>query len=292
MKRRLIDNVINDEYIPPVIPDELKSYAASLRVLENVPFSYLISDLDDLAPESIRFFRLDTNWTDSLIDGAFSVGRVIKNEYITDRTAINAARFTAADTPRIRRMHKNHRAKDLCENADNDEDFTNVTGFIMRSELTTTGKGVNITAADKNGEPLVCLRLASLSDRVMIGLFHGEIDILTFEEPKQVLCFGSSNFEIKDGKFTRSIDLRSPVEDVKKFGKRIGSFCIDKYTEGNGKLNASALAKGLETALKNAGELDTDTFNPSRFAFEMIAVAHRAEFHSQKNTGGYKNDDI
>jgi hypothetical protein len=288
MRRRLIDNVIRNEYIPPEIPDDLKNYAVSLRVLENVPFSYLVNDLDDFPSESIRFFRLDTNWTDALIDGAFSIGRVIKNEYKNDRAAINGTRFTAADTPRMRRMHKNHRAKSVYENAENGEDFTNVTGFIMNSELTTTGKGVNITAVDKSGAPLTCLRLAALSDRVMIGLFHGEIETLIFEEPKQGLYFGSSDYEIKDGKFTRSIDLRSPVDNKGKFGKRIDSFCIDKYTEDNGRIKPDALAKGLETALKNAGEADFDSINPSRFAFEMIAVAHRAEFHSTTGEEGQK----
>jgi hypothetical protein len=287
MKRRLIAHGTPNTYIPPEIPDELKAVAASLRVLENVPFSYLVSDLEDLPPESIRFFRLDLNWTDALIDGAFSVGRVIKNEYQTERAAVNSARVFAADTPRMRRMHKNHAAKRLCENrnsANDAEDFTNVTGFIMNSELTTTGKGVNITALDKGGEPLVCLRLSALSGRVMLGLFHGEIETLTFEEPKQGLSFGSSNFEVKGEKFTRSIDLRSPCEN--DFGTRISTFCIDEYTEDNGKLNAAALAKGLETALKNAGKLDTAALNPSRFSYEMIAVAHRAEFHSSAKPGG------
>jgi hypothetical protein len=271
-------------YTPPEIPDELKAYAVSLRVLENVPFSYLVSDLDDLPCESIRFFRLDLNWTDALIDGAFSIGRVIKNEYASDRAAVNSARVFSADTPRMRRMHKNHTAKNLCANRNDAEDFTDVTGFIMNSELTARCKGVNITASDKDKNSLVCLRLSALSDRVMLGLFHGEIENLTFEEPKQGLSFGSSNFEISGGKFTRSIDLRSPMEE--DFGTRIGSFCIDNYTEENGKLNAAALAKGLETALKNVGKLDTIALNPSRFSYEMIAVAHRAEFHSSDKAGG------
>jgi hypothetical protein len=74
----------------------------------------------------------------------------------------------------------------------------------------------------------------------------------------------------------------------KDFGTRIGSFCIDEYTEDNGKLNAAALAKGLETALKKAGKLDGASINPSRFAYEMIAVAHRAQFHSSAKSGGDK----
>jgi hypothetical protein len=175
--------------------------------------------------------------------------------------------------------------KSLCENSVYEEDFTDVTGFIMNSELTAMCKGVSITATDKDKKPLNCLRLAALSDRVMLGLFHGETECLTFEEPKQGLRFGSSNFEYEGGKFTRSVDLRSPLDDPDKFGKRLSSFCIDSYTEDNGKLNAAALAKGLETALKSAGELDTDTLNPSRFAYEMIAVAHRAEFRSSDKTG-------
>jgi hypothetical protein len=44
-------------------------------VLHGVPFNYLVPDEGMPSPESIRFFYLDMNWVDALLDGAFSIGR-------------------------------------------------------------------------------------------------------------------------------------------------------------------------------------------------------------------------
>jgi predicted outer membrane repeat protein len=42
--------------------------------LYNVPAHYLIIDPTYLAPETLRFFHVDRNWTDALIDGSLSLG--------------------------------------------------------------------------------------------------------------------------------------------------------------------------------------------------------------------------
>ena len=56
-----------------------------LRLLEQVPFCYLVPDSLLLPPESIRFFYVDRNWTDALIQGALSVGTV--NSRLTNGNA-------------------------------------------------------------------------------------------------------------------------------------------------------------------------------------------------------------
>ena len=60
---------------PPGLPDDVVTWFGSLAGLHGVPFSYLVPDERMLPPESIRFFHLDPNWIDALIDGAFSIGR-------------------------------------------------------------------------------------------------------------------------------------------------------------------------------------------------------------------------
>ncbi|KAF8457873.1 hypothetical protein BDZ91DRAFT_837736 [Kalaharituber pfeilii] len=42
--------------------------------LYNIPAHYLIADPTYLAPETLRFFHIDRNWIDALIDGALSLG--------------------------------------------------------------------------------------------------------------------------------------------------------------------------------------------------------------------------
>ena len=52
----------------------LRQWLARLRLLEGVPFAYLVADSELLPPESIRFFYLVRNWSDALVEGALSVG--------------------------------------------------------------------------------------------------------------------------------------------------------------------------------------------------------------------------
>src|SRR5262245_19805440 len=58
-----------------LLPELLSRWLGRLRLLKGVPFNYLIPDEGMLPPESIRFFYLDMNWVDALLDGAFSIGR-------------------------------------------------------------------------------------------------------------------------------------------------------------------------------------------------------------------------
>jgi hypothetical protein len=58
------------------MPPYMESFLAHLRVLVGVPFDYLIADSRLLPPESIRFFYIDRSWTDRLVDGAVSVGKI------------------------------------------------------------------------------------------------------------------------------------------------------------------------------------------------------------------------
>ena len=49
------------------------SWLSRLR-LEGVPFSYIVPSEGMLPNDSIRFFHVDRNWLDALVDGALSVG--------------------------------------------------------------------------------------------------------------------------------------------------------------------------------------------------------------------------
>lgn len=57
---------------------EIDEWLEKLNQLQSVPFNYLVPDEQMLPLESIRFFWLDTLWVEALMDGAFSVGRVIE----------------------------------------------------------------------------------------------------------------------------------------------------------------------------------------------------------------------
>lgn len=86
-------------------PDSVVTWLAKLRLLYGVPFFYLVPDARMLPPESIRFFQVDENWLDALLDGAFSIGRSTTGdaEREANRTAqAKTAAVSASTTHRAR----------------------------------------------------------------------------------------------------------------------------------------------------------------------------------------------
>lgn len=280
-------------YVPIDIPDNLKEYADELRLLKGVPLTYLLTETSDLPEESIRFFHLDINWTDALLDGAFSIGRVCARDALWDKTTLKRAGENRyyADMPRIKRMHANHREHVLRDVSPGGapEDYRLVSGFVLRSRLVGDMKGLHLYGYDRtgapkdamdNGTPLPVLRMETIADNLLMALFHGEVYQIMVEEPKTGLRFGASSTDISAGRITRSIDLRS-AQDSAELGTRVGSFCIDSFTDDNGRLHASMLADAVGKELKAKGALGAEQITPARFAFEMIATAHRAKLTAE-----------
>ena len=52
----------------------ITEWLSRLRLLDGVPFPYIVPSEGMLPSESIRFFHLDRNWLDALVDGALSTG--------------------------------------------------------------------------------------------------------------------------------------------------------------------------------------------------------------------------
>jgi hypothetical protein len=78
-----------------VLPDDLATTLAELRLLCGIPYNYLVPDERMLPPESIRFFHLDMDWVNALIDGAYSIGR---NPVAGDDGALEVADASLATT--------------------------------------------------------------------------------------------------------------------------------------------------------------------------------------------------
>ena len=299
MRRRLLSrNLLKSNklgYEPINIPEETKDYAKSLRLLNDIPLTYLLTDIHDLEEESIRFGIVDVNWTDAYLDGAFSIGRVCKSDAVTDkihiRRACKATKYFAS--PRLKKMHLNHR-KNLMRlfKEEQTEDYTRISAVLIRSQLMKSVKGVSYSALGKvspdqeESKELPILRIEEISDDILICLFSGIIDTFIIEEPMTGLKFGchTNNNE-------HDIDLRSTL-DNNDFGKRLCSFSIENYKDNdeneikcideNGRIHAKNIAKKIESELRQKSQLDKDCITPSRFAYEMISVAHRAFFYANE----------
>ncbi|KAI9648826.1 hypothetical protein NHQ30_003467 [Ciborinia camelliae] len=82
---------IYDETNDPVSVDWMAvlAWVVDRMFLVGVPAHYFIPDPSHLEPESLRFFHIDPNWIDALIDGALSLGNHMGDD--KDRAAIKHA---------------------------------------------------------------------------------------------------------------------------------------------------------------------------------------------------------
>lgn len=238
-------------------------FVSELRLLKNVPFSYLIPDEKLLPPESIRFFYLDENWLDALTDGATSIGRISTTDAFWDRVNFEAVVGHSVEKlthPRFKTMHPNHRRS-----------LTPVpishasrTGFILRSELVRKWKGLEVYGY-QGGTSLEILRMETVASNILLCIFDGELDCFVVSEPKTGLRFGTndSKGEITLKNPNDNDDFGKPLEDKK--------ISLNNYKEDNGRINAAKLSGHMH-------EMLGIPIGSSEFAFELISVAKRAEF--------------
>lgn len=267
MKRILLKPVTANKAMLKRAPSDedlqkISRYISDLRLLKDVPFSYLVPDASHLPPESIRFFCIDENWQNALTDGALSIGRVAKSDALRDYRhfgVIAQAATNKLTCYRFDKMHANHRSHKNAARVSSNV----ATGLILRSRLVDRWNGLEIFAY--SGEsPINILRMEKLSSDILICIFDGKLTKFVVSEPKTGLRFGAPDN-------TGVITLRD-ITDTSDFGNPLGEKTnLNDFTAPNGRLKATELAKEFAKKIKKP-------ITSSEFAFELIAVAKRAEF--------------
>ena len=105
------------------LPEIVSNWFENLILLEGVPFSYLVPDERMLPAESIRFFQMDPIWIECLVDGAFSIGRVLESDHELDRS------------------HKENHLDDVLPERSS--------GFLLRSEVVAGWPGLQVDGYDE-----------------------------------------------------------------------------------------------------------------------------------------------
>jgi len=152
--------------------------------LNNIPAYYLISDPSYLPPESIRFFHIDPNWTDALIDGALSIANHLSrdDDYVrmSLKTRINEYLKTQIDT-RLGHLPQ-----------------VPTYGFLLRSAIVSTFPDLHVEAPFKNPKKnetrADVLLLENIAKGVMLCLLDrtpdgGELDSIIIRQPPHQQCF-------------------------------------------------------------------------------------------------------
>jgi hypothetical protein len=153
------------------LPTDIQHWLSDLCLLRKVPFGYFVPNPDALPIESLRFFQIDPNWINALLDGALSLGL-----HSTRDDALNGEISAAV---------KQVMSTQLPE-----------TGFLIRSDLIANWPNLAV----KRGETdttIQIVRQEQLAPNVLLCLFNGKPTELLIGKPDEQLQFGVSDGDIE-----------------------------------------------------------------------------------------------
>ena len=175
----------------PSLPDPIAQWLARLCLLYGVPFNHLVADERMLPMESIRFFFLNQNWLDSMVDGALSVAA-----YSTrDRAYRQAMRPVIRQSTARKIQQERGRLRKKPGTPETEPELV-MTGLLLRSALVSGWPGLEIAAAGISGSPpagpvpLQLLRMDLLSSSVLLCIFSGFVQEVQINQPSEGLHFG------------------------------------------------------------------------------------------------------
>lgn len=269
-----------------IVPLDLRQWLAQLRLLEYLPFCYLVADSLLLPPESIRFFYVDRNWTDAFVQGALSAGAA-----------------NSSDRAQLEQLHKQIR-----DEIDEEERLVRVpggeppqkgpagpiTGLLLRSRAVSGWPGMHVRAYRADVTPdneiipesdpnrIKCLRLERLAPAVLLALFDGVPAVVHLEEPRQGVQFGIRLSPTQTpNQFTSTVIARdvttsndvSPAVEVPVSFRRGSPGVLD--------LKRTALS-----LIGTAGTKMGSSLDGAQFALEMIRFPFRQVFGDPSEGAG------
>lgn len=192
------------------IADDLVEWIARLVLLYPVPFHYLVPHQSLLPPESLRFFHLDNNWVNALVDGALSIAvRNDADQKVASRSELQSTLSKIVYQHRLRLQGKNPQFDPKEQYMEKPK-----SGFLLRSRIVTGWPGVEVTArttAQDETLPKI-LRFDQIADGVLFCLARGTIEEVTFREPREGLTFGvASDGTVKARKASKTVDVKKQL---------------------------------------------------------------------------------
>jgi hypothetical protein len=261
---------------PGAIPAELREWLVRLRLLDGVPFAYLVADTELLPPESIRWFYLDRRWTDALVQGALAVGTVNSD----DRTQLAAA------YPDVRaELDQEERNLRRREGSDRYAGTAGpISGFLLRSRAVSGWPALHVRAfsiepalADTARIPqdapgrMRLLRLDRLAPAVLLCLFDGVPTVVHVEEPRQGVQFG---FEARgeDDNVTATLRPRNATSFEYLPG---GPVTVPFRAGSTGVVDIQQLERSLRGRVGSGAE---DGLDSSEYALQLVRFPFRQVF--------------
>jgi hypothetical protein len=281
-----IRSPIADDDEDGAIPAELRQWLVQLRLLQAVPFAYLVADTALLPAESIRWFYVDRRWTDALVQGALSVGTVNSD----DRTHL-AAQYPAVRAELDHEERNQRRDKVSGRLPRLTGERGPISGFLLRSKAVSGWPALHVRAFAQDPEQeddatypendpnrLQLLRLERLAPAVLLCLFDGIPEVVHIEEPRQGVQFG--------------FDSRGTSGNLRATLKPRNATTFD-YLPGNPidvqfRTGASGVVdiKRLERDLKpRTGSGAADGLDSSEYALQLVRLPWRQVWGDPEHGG-------
>jgi hypothetical protein len=231
------------------LPTAIANWFQDLELLKNVPFNYLVPDTRLLPPESLRFFWIDSYWVDCLQDGAFSVGRVTKEDLRLDVQSRSLQRSKTQSDKTI-------------------------TGFLLHSEVVSGWPGLEIegyvnrvtgNAFVGPENKLTIIRRDLLSDNILLCFFAGEVKTLDLSIKGSSVNCGVDPIE-KGSPITKGLRNLDGSQTDEKID-------VPFRNENLGVINIEEMTNRLKEGLKSP-----DNFTSAQFAATMIEGSPKVRF--------------
>jgi hypothetical protein len=243
-------------------PQALIDWLVRIRLLEGVPFSYVVPHEQMLPVESIRFFYLNRNWLDAAIDGALSLGAVGTRERRHLETLYAELRGALDEAER-----KVWAQRAGAEEASGAAEV--VTGFLMRSRLVAGWPALHVRAirmAD-GPEEMRLLRVDRLSPAVLLVLVDGVPDAVHIEEPRVAVQFG-----VDPAGKGRSVLLRNPATGEAMQGREVA---VPFRPGAPGVIDMNGLRAGLLAA---GGDVLGSSLSSAELGLQLLQYPFRQVF--------------
>jgi hypothetical protein len=255
----------------PPLPDEVVSWFGDLAALRGVPFNYLVPDERMLPPESIRFFHVDQNWIDALVDGAFSIGRA----------SVSGQALEAAHAPRVRglaRAAAGRRRANL-QAASGPPPAAPASGFLLRSQAVAGWPNLRVAGYRDAGasDPVNAVRVERLSADTMLCLFDDVVASMYLREPPEQLHHGVEAAGGGYGTTLRSVTGGpGPVAPGQRYAT--GPAPVPVRADGR-TLQVSTAATAIAARLgTDFGQRFAHGFTAAEFALELTRGVAEVEF--------------
>lgn len=158
--------------------DVSATWLAKLALLEGIPFTHLVPDQRMLPVESVRFFFIDDNWINLLLQGAQRIG-------VTSSVDQEIFQWvTPLLTEQIKHKAAARRSRLLKKDPGDNDPALPVAGMLLRSALLTSWPALKIEATAD------IIRMENIASNILLILWKDIPTQVTISQPDQGLSYG------------------------------------------------------------------------------------------------------